>query len=233
MSAITTPVSSKSTCATNKLSPSPEGIGESQLTTATPASVAASTPDWICSPALFEIMTASTPCVAAFVIVSICPVGSSHVAGARNSGSDAPSSAAASCAPSLAWSNTAMPVHTSGAGSTCDVVAGFDGDGFARAGSSSPSAGASVSSVVSSPDAASSSSSSPPHAATPTSARLRNTANSLCRLIPFLLLSLAVPPTKVVSGRVALVATSSRSCGRLAATNRQAIERGSGPAPRR
>ncbi len=111
MSAMTTPVSSKSTWATNRLSPSPDGIGESQLTTFTSASVAASTPDWICSPALFEIITASTPWVAALVMVSICPVGSSQVDGPRNSGSSAPSSSAASCAPSLAWSNTAMPVH--------------------------------------------------------------------------------------------------------------------------
>ena len=41
MSAITWPVSSKSTWATNRLSPAPEGIGESQLTTVMPASAAA------------------------------------------------------------------------------------------------------------------------------------------------------------------------------------------------
>ncbi len=41
MSAITLPVSSKSTWATNRLSPAPDGIGESQLTTTMPASAAA------------------------------------------------------------------------------------------------------------------------------------------------------------------------------------------------
>ena len=60
MSAITVPVSSKSTWATNRLSPSPEGIGESQLTTLTPASTADFTDGSIWSLALLEI-TAFTP----------------------------------------------------------------------------------------------------------------------------------------------------------------------------
>ena len=41
MSAITVPVSSKSTWATKRSSPSPDGIGESQPTTVMPASFAA------------------------------------------------------------------------------------------------------------------------------------------------------------------------------------------------
>jgi hypothetical protein len=71
MSAITWPVSSKSTWATNTSSPSPDGIGESHVTTWTPASVAACTAGSIWSPALFESITASTPWVAAFVMISI------------------------------------------------------------------------------------------------------------------------------------------------------------------
>ena len=67
MSAITVPVSSKSTWATNRLSPAPDGIGESQLTTAMPASAASWTAGSIWSPALFDTMIASTPWVTAFV----------------------------------------------------------------------------------------------------------------------------------------------------------------------
>ena len=111
MSAITWPVSSKSTWATNRLSPAPDGIGESQLTTGMPASAAACVAGSIWSPALFEIMMASTPWVTALVTNSIWPVLSVHAAGPTNSASATPSSPAASIAPSLAWSNTAMPVH--------------------------------------------------------------------------------------------------------------------------
>ena len=41
MSAMTLPISLKSTCATNTLSPSPDGMGESQVTTLVPAACAA------------------------------------------------------------------------------------------------------------------------------------------------------------------------------------------------
>ena len=99
MSAITVPVSSKSTWATNTLSPSPEGIGESQLTTLTPASTADFTAGSIWSPALLEIMTAFTPWVAAFVTISICPATLLSAVGPRNCAASTPSSFAASCAP--------------------------------------------------------------------------------------------------------------------------------------
>ena len=84
MSAITTPVSSKSTWATNRLSPSPEGIGESHATTGMPAAAASSIAVCTWSPALFEIMIASTPCVTALVTNSICPVVSAQDAGPWN-----------------------------------------------------------------------------------------------------------------------------------------------------
>ena len=71
MSAMTFPVSSKSTWATKRLSPLPEGIGESQLTTVMPASAAACMAGSISSPALLEIMIASTSCVTALVTNSI------------------------------------------------------------------------------------------------------------------------------------------------------------------
>ena len=41
MSAITLPISAKSTCATNTSSPSDDGIGESQVTTLMPLACAA------------------------------------------------------------------------------------------------------------------------------------------------------------------------------------------------
>ena len=59
MSAITTPVSSKSTWATNTCSPSADGICESQVTTVSPASRAATAAGAIWSPALLEIMMPS------------------------------------------------------------------------------------------------------------------------------------------------------------------------------
>ena len=111
MSAITLPVSSKSTWATNRLSPAADGIGESQLTTAMPASAAACVAVSIWSPALFDTMIAPTPWVTALVTNSTWPVLSAHDAGPTNSGSATPSSPAASMAPAFAWSNTAMPVH--------------------------------------------------------------------------------------------------------------------------
>ena len=111
MSAMTAPVSSKSTWATNRSSPLPDGIGESQLTTAAPESCSCLMDGSIWSPALLEIISALTPCVAALVTISICPATLLSAVGPRNSASVAPSSAAASLAPSLAWSNTAMPVN--------------------------------------------------------------------------------------------------------------------------
>src|SRR5689334_271654 len=110
MSAITLPVSLKSTCATNRLSPSAVGMGESQVTTLMPASAAALAAGPIWSPALLEIMTALTPWALALVIISIWPATLfSAVGPVKLSASGFWSSLAASCAPSLAWSNTAMP----------------------------------------------------------------------------------------------------------------------------
>ena len=96
MSAITWPVSSKSTWATNTLSPSAVGIGESHVTTTPPASTTDCAAGTIWSPALFDSITASTPCVAAFVMISICPATLLSAVGPRNSAGFAPSSAAAS-----------------------------------------------------------------------------------------------------------------------------------------
>ena len=111
MSAMTTPVSSKSTCAMKTLSPSPDGIGESQATTVTPASAAARTAGSIWSPAQFEIMIALRPCVVALVTTSICPeTQSAGEAGPRYSAVSASSSPAASFAPWFAWSKTETPV---------------------------------------------------------------------------------------------------------------------------
>ena len=72
MSAITVPVSSKSTWATNRLRPRPRDR-QSQLTTWTPASTADFTDGSIWSPALLEIISALTPKVAALVRILICP----------------------------------------------------------------------------------------------------------------------------------------------------------------
>ena len=71
MSAITTPIDVKSTWATKRFSPWPEGIGESHATTLRPASWAAFAAGAIWSPALLEIMTTLKPWVGAFVMVSI------------------------------------------------------------------------------------------------------------------------------------------------------------------
>ena len=73
MSAMTMPVSSKSTCATNRLSPSADGIGESHVTTLIPPSAAVFAAGAIWSPELFEIISAWKPCVGAFVTNSIWP----------------------------------------------------------------------------------------------------------------------------------------------------------------
>ena len=111
MSAITWPVSSKSTWATKRLSPAADGIGESHATTVMPASAASCVAGSSWSPALLETISASTPWVTALVTNSIWPVVSVHAAGPTNSASATPSSAAASRAPSFAWSKTAFPVH--------------------------------------------------------------------------------------------------------------------------
>ncbi len=73
MSAMTVPVSLKSTWATKTCSPWAEGIGESQVTTVMPAFWAASAdgPSW--SPELLEIMMALAPWVGALVTISIWP----------------------------------------------------------------------------------------------------------------------------------------------------------------
>ena len=73
MSAMTLPVSVKSTWATNTSSPSADGIGESQVTTLMPLACAALAAGTIWSPELLEIMIALTPCVVALVTISICP----------------------------------------------------------------------------------------------------------------------------------------------------------------
>ena len=57
MSAMTTPIESKSTCATKRLSPAADGIGESHVTTLVPAVWAASAAGAIWSPALLESIT--------------------------------------------------------------------------------------------------------------------------------------------------------------------------------
>ena len=57
MSAMTLPVSLKSTWATKRLSPFADGIGESHATILTPAACAACAAGAIWSPALFEIIT--------------------------------------------------------------------------------------------------------------------------------------------------------------------------------
>ena len=73
MSAMTLPVSLKSTWATKTCSPWAEGIGESQVTTVMPLSRAALAAGPIWSPALLEIMMALAPWVAALVTISIWP----------------------------------------------------------------------------------------------------------------------------------------------------------------
>ncbi len=84
MSAMTTPVSLKSTCAMKTCSPSADGIGESQVTTVMPASRAALAAGAIWSPALFEIIIAPTFCVVAVVTISICPCTLFSGVGPRN-----------------------------------------------------------------------------------------------------------------------------------------------------
>lgn len=59
MSAITWPVSLKSTCETNRLSPVASGMLESQVTIRVPASEAAFAAAAIWSPALLESITTS------------------------------------------------------------------------------------------------------------------------------------------------------------------------------
>src|SRR3546814_5978537 len=73
------------------LSPAPDGMGESQLTTVMPASAAACVAGSSWSPALLDTMIASTPWVTALVTNSTCPVVSVQVAGATNSASATPS----------------------------------------------------------------------------------------------------------------------------------------------
>ncbi len=73
MSAMTLPVSVKSTWATKTSSPSADGIGESQVTTLMPLACAALAAGTIWSPELLEIMIASTPWVVALVTISIWP----------------------------------------------------------------------------------------------------------------------------------------------------------------
>ena len=73
MSAITVPVSSKSTWATKSDSPSPEGMGLSQVTTRVPASCAAWAAGAIWSPALLDSITTARPWLAAVVTISIWP----------------------------------------------------------------------------------------------------------------------------------------------------------------
>src|SRR3990172_8322976 len=110
MSALTVPVSSKSTWAMNNCSPSADGMGESQVTTLIPAATAALAAGAIWSPALLEIMIASTPCVVAVVTISICPATLFSGVGPRNCrASGFLSSVAASSAPSCAWSKGRMP----------------------------------------------------------------------------------------------------------------------------
>ena len=102
MSAITLPVSEKSTWATNTSSPSADGIGESQVTTLSPLALAALTAGTIWSPELLEIMIASTPWVVALVTISICPATLFSGVGPRNCSSVRFSSFCASGAPSCA-----------------------------------------------------------------------------------------------------------------------------------
>src|SRR4051794_39099620 len=110
MSAMTTPIELKSTCATKTVSPFADGIGESQVTTFVPAVWAASAAGEIWSPALLEIMTAFIPWVGALVMNSIWPATLFSAVGPTNeSFSGFWSSVAASVAPLLAWSNGRMP----------------------------------------------------------------------------------------------------------------------------
>ena len=112
MSAITTPVWSKSTWATNTCSPSADGIWESQVTRARPFSRAALAAGTIWSPELFESMTPSWPWVVAVVTISICPATLFSGVGPMNSRVPGfPSSSCASRAPWWAWSNTRMPMN--------------------------------------------------------------------------------------------------------------------------
>ena len=169
-SAITVPVSSKSTWAMKTLSPSPDGTGESHETTVAPASEACLTAGSIWSPAQFEIMTPLTPCVPALVTVSICPETQlSGDDGPRYSAGSTWSSPAASVAPSFAWSNTAMP-----------VCFGMKTDLNSLPGASLPSA---LVSAAPPPSAAGSSSSSPQPAATSANAASTAASNHMYRFI--------------------------------------------------
>ena len=84
MSAMTLPVSVKSTWATKTSSPSADGIGESQVTTLMPLSCAALAAGTIWSPELLEIMIALTPWVVALVTISIWPATLFSGVGPRN-----------------------------------------------------------------------------------------------------------------------------------------------------
>src|SRR5918999_1899981 len=180
MSAITVPVSSKSTCATKTLSPSPDGIGESHDTTVAPASVSCFTAGSIWSPALFEIISAFTPCVAALVTISIWPETLLSAVGPRNSGGSVPSSSSASGAPSFVWSKTATPVNF---GSRIDLKSWPVSN---MTGPPASAVSAVVSAVVS--PASSPSSSSPPQAATSATRDTRRASSNQCLFIrsPFL-----------------------------------------------
>ena len=70
MSAITTPMEPKSTCATKNDSPLPDGIGLSHVTTLVPAACAATATGSIWSPALLDSMTTFCFCVVAVVSIS-------------------------------------------------------------------------------------------------------------------------------------------------------------------
>ena len=83
MTAIVLPISLKSTWATNTDSPSPDGIGESHVTTFVPAVCAAAAVAPIVSPALLDIMTTLKPSVGAVVRVSILALDAIVRGGAR------------------------------------------------------------------------------------------------------------------------------------------------------
>ena len=101
MSAMTTPVWSKSTWATNTCSPSADGIWESQVTRARPFSRAALAAGTIWSPELFESITPSCPWVVAVVTISICPATLFSGVGPMNS--RVPGFPSSSCASRAPW----------------------------------------------------------------------------------------------------------------------------------
>ena len=130
MSAMTCPVPPKSTGATKRSSPSPDGIGESKVTTTWPAACASAALGARSSPPLFEMMIASTPCVVAFVTNSSCCVGSAHSAGPTNSASSVSSSPSG-------LGHSVVRLHENDVTRAlrdvrrCEVFAGFDDDGLA------------------------------------------------------------------------------------------------------